>query len=129
VARHRFVMARLASPFLYGRWLARAVTITDDCTRAIEMIRVKKSKPKARLERDRKGARKAIEAIVDGTSDPYIAYRYLYKLFCSKSGLHDELREFFTIPGIEPDGMIRVDDQFRQTVVNLATDWLSRHPS
>jgi hypothetical protein len=93
------------------------------------MVRVKKRKPKARLARDRADARQAIEAIVNGTVDPYLAYRYLYKLFCLRSALHDELREFFRIPGVEPDGTIRVDEKFRHTVVNLATDWLARHPS
>jgi hypothetical protein len=92
------------------------------------MVRVKKPKPKARLQRDREHARGTIRKIVEGTVDPYTAYRYLYKLFCLRSGLHDELREFFRIPGVEPDGMIRVDDQFRHTIVKLATDWLSRHP-
>ena len=93
------------------------------------MPRVKKSKPKIRLKRDRDAARKAISEIVDGNVDPYIAYRCLYKLYCRRSGLHDDLREFFRIPGIEPDGPICVNDEFRQTVVKLATNWLSQHPS
>jgi hypothetical protein len=93
------------------------------------MPRVKKSSPKIRLKRDRDGARKAIIEIVDGSVDPYIAYRYLYKLYCSRSGLHDDLGEFFRIPGIEPDGPISVNDEFRQTVIELARSWLSRHPS
>jgi len=92
------------------------------------MIRVKKSKAKARLLRRREQARKVIREICNGEEDPYIGYRLLYRIYCGTSGLHEELKAFFRIPGIEPDGNIRVNEEFRDNIRALAADFLSRHP-
>jgi hypothetical protein len=92
------------------------------------MIRVKKSKAKARLLRCRERARKVIREICNGEEDPYIGYRLLYKIYCGTSGLHEELKIFFPITGVEPDGTIRVDEEFRENIRALAADFLSRHP-
>ncbi len=93
------------------------------------MIRVKKSKAKTRLLRDTKGIRDVIRRIADGNLDAYIGYRRLYAIYCGRSGVHEELKAFFQIPGIEPDGIIRVDDTFRERVRTLAANYLSQHSS
>jgi len=93
------------------------------------MPRVKKSKANARLRRVKVEARTIIEGIAEGSLGPYIGYRGLYRLFCGSSGVHDDLREFFRIPGVEPDGLLRVDVAFRTMIRSLAKDWLVRHPT
>jgi hypothetical protein len=92
------------------------------------MMRVKKSNAKLRLLHQRKEARKIIREICDGNEDPYVGYRRLYRIYCGTTGLHEELKVFFRIPGVEPDGRIRVDDEFREKIRALAADFLSRHP-
>jgi hypothetical protein len=93
------------------------------------MMRVKKSKPKARLLLERESATKTIQEIADGNLDPYLGYRQLYAIYCRTSGMHDELKAFFRIPGVEPDGVIRVDHAFREKVRDLAMAWLSEWQS
>ncbi len=46
-------------------------------------------------------------------SDPFEGYRQLYRIYDGTSGLLDELKPFFRLPGIEPDGNLHVNDQFR----------------
>jgi len=93
------------------------------------MMRVKKSKAKTRLQRDTKEISDVIRRIADGNVDAYIGYRRLYAIYCGRSGVHEELKVFFQIPGIEPDGNIRVDDAFRERVRTLASKYLSEHSS
>jgi hypothetical protein len=91
------------------------------------MIRVKKSKAKARLLQDKKKIRDTVEGIANGNVDAYVGYRKLYTIYCRRSGVHQELQAFFRIPGVEPDGRIQVDDAFRSTVRALAVAYLSKH--
>jgi len=94
------------------------------------MTPVKKTKAKTRLARDLQRTSQIMHEIVSGDLDPYLGYRELYMLYCRRTGLHEELRAFFTIPGIEPDGMLHVDDDFRLMVRNLAERWIKeRDPS
>lgn len=92
------------------------------------MARPKKTKARIRIARAMQRARRIIQEIVAGAEDPYVGYRQLYGIFVRNSGVHDELREFFRVPGVEPDGMLQVDDEFREVVRQMAADWLARHP-
>lgn len=93
-----------------------------------QMPRVKKSKPRRRLERSIRRTRQILEQIVQDGLDPYMGYRELYNLYCHNSGLHESFRILFAIPGIEPDGILRVDDAFRAMIRNMAAQWLREHP-
>jgi hypothetical protein len=72
-------------------------------------------------------ARSILEEIADGTLDPYEGYRRVYGLYVNSSGLLDELKPLFRLPGIEPDGSLHVDDEFRNTVRTEALHWLSEN--
>jgi hypothetical protein len=89
------------------------------------MIRVKTIKARKGYARAMQRARDLLRAASDGTLDPYIAYRQLYDLYCANTPLHDHFRHFFSIPGVEPDGQLRVDDEFREMVRGLAKAWLA----
>ena len=91
------------------------------------MIRVKKSTAKARLLGDKQKIQETMEGIADGSLDAYLGFRKLYGIYCGRSSVHEELKPFFRIPGVEPDGRIRVDDAFRSTVRALAAEYLSKH--
>ncbi len=91
------------------------------------MIRVKKSKAKTRLLQDKKKIQETMEGIANGSVDAYVGFRKLYAIYCGRSGVHQELKFFFQIPGVEPDGRIQVDDAFRSTVRALAVEYLSKH--
>jgi hypothetical protein len=69
-------------------------------------------------------ARRIFQQVVDGSLDPYEGYRRLYGIYAGSSGLLDELKPFFRLPGVEPDGHLRVDDEFRATIRGLAEEWL-----
>ena len=56
----------------------------------------------------------------------YENYRALYMLWCGNNAAVQELRPLFRIPGIEPDGQLRVDEKFRRTVQQIATDILTK---
>jgi hypothetical protein len=67
--------------------------------------------------------------VATGVLDPYIGYRQLYGLWCSNNSAVQELRPLFRIPDVEPDGLIDVTDEFRQTVRSFARQILSRMTS
>ena len=69
-----------------------------------------------------------LQMIVDGGRDPYEGYREVYGIYVGTSGLAEELKPLFRLPGIEPDGTIHVDEDFRRTVIASAMDWLRHHP-
>jgi hypothetical protein len=70
-------------------------------------------------------ARRVLQQIVSGSLDTYEGYRQLYGYYAT-SGLVEELGPFFRLAGIDPNGSIHVDDQFRATVRQLAEEWLGR---
>jgi hypothetical protein len=73
-------------------------------------------------------AREVIKNIESGGLDPYEGYRALYGIYLDTSGMLEELKPLFRLPGIEPDGFIHVDDAFRHTVVSVAKEWLRNNP-
>jgi hypothetical protein len=79
------------------------------------------SKVKTRRIASRDSARAALQAIVGGKAEIYTEYRRLYGLWCSNNSAVPELRPLFRLDGIEPDGALCVNDEFRQRVYSAAT--------
>lgn len=80
---------------------------------------VRKNREKRRLA-TRHEAKLILEGVVSRAMDAYEGYRQLYGIWCSNNAAVQELRPLFRIPGYEPDGILRVDDSFRQTVRSTA---------
>jgi len=80
---------------------------------------------KTAIRRDatRKSAEKALKNLL-GAGDVYENYRALYSLWCSHNSAVPELRPLFRIPGIEADGTLSVNDEFRRKVRSLAREIL-----
>jgi hypothetical protein len=81
-----------------------------------------------RKARALENARNILHEVVDGKLDPYEGYRQVYSIYVGTSGIAEELKPLFRLPGIDPDGHINVDDAFRRFVVTSAADWLTRNP-
>ena len=67
-------------------------------------------------------ARRVLQEVVNGSLDAYEGYRRVYGIYLGTSGL--ALKPFFRLPGIEPDGCLHVDDEFRAKIRRLADEWL-----
>ena len=67
---------------------------------------------------------RVLQAIADGSRDPYEGYREVYGIYLDSSGAVEELKPLFGLPDIYPDGPIRVDDTFRRTIITAAVDLL-----
>jgi len=89
------------------------------------MIHNRKARIAARRSEAVERARQVLQEVVAGSLDPYEGYRRVYAIYVGSSGLAEELKPFFRFPGIEPDGFLRVDDEFRATIRKLASEWLS----
>jgi len=72
-------------------------------------------------------ARALLEQVCEGTLDAYEGYRRVYSIYTGTSGALHDLKPLFRIPGIEPDGSLQVNDEFRNTVRSIAAKWLSEH--
>lgn len=90
------------------------------------MAQVKKRKALRRLEGVMERARTIVQQLADGTEDPFICYGRLHKIYCAYNTVHDQFRQFFSIPGVDPCGHFNVDDEFRRTVRKLAQEWLAK---
>ena len=91
------------------------------------MIHNRRLRRAERRARTLETARGVLSAIVNGSRDPYQGYRGLYGIHPGASGAVEELKPLFRLPGIEPDGSIHVDNQFRRIVI-AAADWLRENP-
>ena len=69
-------------------------------------------------------ARRVLHEIANGSLDPYEGYRRVYGIYVGTSGLAEELKPFFRLPGIEPDGFLHVNEDFRIRIRRLAGEWL-----
>jgi hypothetical protein len=82
------------------------------------------SKVKIRRRASRQAAKELLQGIAAGEADVYLAYRGLYRLWCSNNAAVQELRPLFRIDGVDPDGRLSVTDEFREMVRALARDIL-----
>ena len=69
-------------------------------------------------------ARSILHQIVSGNLDPYEGYRQLYSIYAGTSGIAEELKPLFRLPGIDADSTIHVDDEFRRLIVAEAWERL-----
>ena len=74
----------------------------------------------------RKQAEALLRSIVCGEMDAYVGYRQLYGVWSSRNSAVQELRPMFRIPEISPDGQLSVTDEFRQQIIQLAKEALSK---
>jgi hypothetical protein len=88
------------------------------------MIHNRKARIAARRTEAVESARRVFQEVVNGSLDAYEGYRRVYGIYVSTSGLAEELKPFFGLPGIEPDGFLHVNDEFRSLIRRLADRWL-----
>ncbi len=72
----------------------------------------------------REEARLLLQRVAEGKEDAYIGYRQLYGLWIGNNAAVQELRPLFRIPGIEADGTLSVNHEFRELVVKLSIEIL-----
>jgi hypothetical protein len=84
--------------------------------------------PTSEIERrriaSRQEARELLESVAVGNTDPYMAYRRFYVLWCANNAALQELRPLFRMEGIDADGHIIVTTEFREQVRSLAKEIL-----
>ena len=73
-------------------------------------------------------ARGVLQMIVDGSHDPYEGYREVHGIYVGTSGLAEKLKPLFRLPGVEPDGTLHVNENFRRIVIASVMDWLRQNP-
>jgi hypothetical protein len=78
------------------------------------------SKVELRRLASRQEAAELLQNLIAGEVEAYQAYRGLYGLWCSNNAAVQELRPLFRIDGIEPDGPLSVNEEFREQVLSLA---------
>ena len=88
------------------------------------LIHNRKARIAARRTEAVERARRIFQGVVNGSLDAYEGYRRVYRIYVSTSGLAEELKPFFGLPGIEPDGFLPVNDEFRSLIRGLADAWL-----
>jgi len=88
------------------------------------MIHNRKTRIAARRADALERARQVFQEISNGFLDPCEAYRRVYSIYLGSGGLAEERRSLFRLPGIEPDGFLHVDDEFRATIRRIAGEWL-----
>jgi hypothetical protein len=91
------------------------------------MIHNRKARVATRRVEAVERARQVLQQVVDGSLDAYEGYRSIYGIYLDTSGLAEELKQFFRLPGVEPDGFLHVDDEFRIMIRRLAGEWLHRN--
>jgi hypothetical protein len=90
------------------------------------------SKIKMRREASRQIAEELLRQLISGQIEVYVGYRRLYGCWCNNNSAVPELRPLFRIPGIEPDGMLSVSEDFNQQVISIAREvlpYFSREPA
>ena len=65
---------------------------------------------------------------MDRKRDQYEGYREEYAIYLSTSGMAEELKPLFRLPGIQPDGTILICDGLRHLVVTKAAEWRTKNP-
>jgi hypothetical protein len=88
------------------------------------MIHNRKARIAARKADAVERARQVFQQVVNGSLDPYEGYRQVHGIYLASDGLAEELKPFFRLPGVEPDGFLHVDGEFRAMIRQLAGQWL-----
>jgi hypothetical protein len=65
-----------------------------------------------------------MEGLAAEQLDTFLGYGRLHRIYCSTTGTHDALREFFQIVGRDPCSTFSVDDAFKETLRETAKAWL-----
>jgi hypothetical protein len=73
-------------------------------------------------------ARPLLQAIADNDCDLLQTYGQLYGIYLKDSGLVEELKPLFRLPGISLDSL-SLNDQVRSTIQAAATQWLKDNPA
>jgi hypothetical protein len=88
------------------------------------MIHNRKARIAARRAEVVQKAPLVLQEVANGSLNAYEGYRTVYDIYLSSSGLAEELKPFFRLPGIKPDGFLHVNDDFRAMTRRLADEWL-----
>jgi hypothetical protein len=72
-------------------------------------------------------SRSILEQMVEGSLNPSDGYHFLHRVYVESNGLLADLKPMFRL-GIKPDGRTPVDDEFNQTVLSAAAQWLRENP-
>jgi hypothetical protein len=75
-----------------------------------------------------KEARTVLEVIADDDCDLLLAYRQVYAIYIDSSGMVEELKPLFRLPGIFIDS-ISLNDQVRIAIKCAAAEWLKQNPA
>jgi hypothetical protein len=82
------------------------------------------SKIETRRRATRALVKQLLKQIVAGQVEVYVGYRRLYGQWCKNNAAVQELRPMFRIPGIAPDGMLSVSENFKSQVISKAKEIL-----
>jgi hypothetical protein len=83
------------------------------------------NKAQIRKAAAREKAKSLLASVAAGDLETYVGYRQLYGIWTSSNAAVPELGPLFRIPGVEPDGMLNVSDDFRAKVVAIAREVLT----
>jgi hypothetical protein len=86
-----------------------------------------RSKARRRKAESIERANSILNAIARSEIDLYEGYRALYATYCANNAALEFLKPLFCIPGIEPDGVFSVTDDFRKQVIALTQSILASH--
>jgi hypothetical protein len=86
------------------------------------------SRVKERRIASRKAARSLLKKLLAGDGNVYEAYQGLHIRWCAKNAAVSELRPLSRITGIEPDGILSVNDEFREQALKISKMILSQFP-
>lgn len=72
-------------------------------------------------------ARTLLRAIANDDCDILLTYRQVYGIYQTSSGMVEELKPLFRLPGISTDS-ISLNDQVRRAIKEAAAQWLQENP-
>jgi len=108
---------------------AFATPLGDDGGQLEETKLVSRVKQITRVELRRLATRKAcislLEEMISGQIEVYVGYRRLYRYWCGHNSAVQELRPMFSIPGLEPDGILSVTEGFNAQIASIAREILT----
>jgi hypothetical protein len=73
-------------------------------------------------------ARTLLQTITESDCDLLLTYGQLYGIYLKDSGMVEELKPLFRLPGFSVDSL-SLNDQVRSTIKAAATQWLKDNPA